>query len=111
LVGIYERNGIAARLTYNGRSQFRATQQFRGGGEFTDTYTEWAHPAGRLDLSLNFDVNDHFTVFGDWTNITRKTFRQDFTSGRNGAPLAEFVRYRRYDESTLSLGLRFRFGK
>ncbi|HEX8449008.1 MAG TPA: TonB-dependent receptor, partial [Allosphingosinicella sp.] len=73
LVGIYERNGIAARLTYNGRSQFRATQQFRGGGEFTDTYTEWAHPAGRLDLSLNFDVNDHFTVFGDWTNITRKT--------------------------------------
>ena len=54
---------------------------------------------------------DNFTVFGDWTNITRKTFRQDFTSQRNNAPLAEFVRYRRYDESTVSLGLRFRFGK
>ncbi len=114
LVGIYERNGLAARLTYNGRSQFRATQQFRGGGafnEFGDTYTEWAHPADRLDLSLNFDVNDNFTIFGDWTNITRKTFRQDFTSARNSQPLAEFVRYRRYDESTLSLGIRFRFGK
>ncbi|HYW15230.1 MAG TPA: TonB-dependent receptor [Allosphingosinicella sp.] len=114
LVGIYERNGLAARLTYNGRSQFRATQQFRGGGafgEFNDVYTEWAHPADRLDLSLNYDINDAFTIFGDWTNITRKTFRQDFTSGRNGQPLAEFIRYRRYDESTLSLGIRFRFGK
>ncbi len=107
LVGIYERHGLAARLTYNGRSSFRATQQFRG----DDVYTETAHPAGRLDLSLNFDINDRFTVFGDWTNITRKTFRQDFTSARNGDPLAEFIRYRRYDESTMSLGIRFRFGK
>jgi TonB-dependent receptor len=122
LVGIYERYGFAARLTYNGRSSFRATQQFRQGDlvlqdgtvipdVFDDTYTERAHPAGRLDLSLNYDINDQFTVFGDWTNITRKTFRQDFTSARNGAPKAEFVRYRRYDESTLSVGLRFRFGQ
>jgi TonB-dependent receptor len=106
LVGIYERYGLAARLTYNGRSSFRATQQFRG----DDVYTETANPAGRLDLSLNYDIAEQLTIFGDWTNITRKTFRQDFTSGRNGAPQAEFIRYRRYDESTLSLGLRFRFG-
>jgi TonB-dependent receptor len=114
LVGIYERHGLAARLTYNGRSTFRATQQFRSGGggnEFGDIYTELARPADRLDLSLNYDLNENFTIFGDWTNITRKTFRQDFTSARNGQPLAEFVRYRRYDESTLSLGVRFRFGK
>jgi TonB-dependent receptor len=111
LVGIYERHGLAARLTYNGRSSFRATQQFRCCNEFSDVYTEWARPADRLDLSLNFDVNEHFTIFGDWTNITRKTFRQDFTSGRNGQPLAEYIRYRRYDESTMSLGMRFRFGK
>jgi TonB-dependent receptor len=110
LVGIYERGGLAARLTYNGRSTFRATQQFRCCGAFGDTYTEFAHPADRLDLSLNYDIAEQLTIFGDWTNITRKTFRQDFTSGRNGAPVAEFIRYRRYDESTLSLGLRFRFG-
>jgi iron complex outermembrane receptor protein len=107
LVGIYEKYGLAARLTYNGRSTFRATHQFRG----DDIYTEFARPADRLDLSLNYDIGDSFTIFGDWTNITRKTFRQDFTSARNGAPEAEFVRYRRYDESTLSLGVRFRFGK
>jgi iron complex outermembrane recepter protein len=109
LVGIYERYGLSARLTYNGRSSFRATHQFRCCNEFADVYTERAHPAGRLDLSLNYEITPNFTVFGDWTNITRKTFRQDFTSARDGAPEAEFVRYRRYDESTLSLGLRFRF--
>jgi TonB-dependent receptor len=112
LVGIYERHGLAARLTYNGRSSFRATQQFRQGGdfgEFNDVYRERAHPAGRLDLSLNYDISDRFTLFGDWTNITQKTFEQNFTSARNGAPEAEFIRYRRYDESTVSLGARFRF--
>lgn len=106
LVGIYERSGASARLTYNGRSSFRATQQFRG----DDIFTETAHPAGRLDLSLNYDLSSNFTIFGDWTNITRKTFRQDFTSARNGAAAADFIRYRRYDESTLSAGFRFRFG-
>lgn len=107
LVGIYERYGFAARLTYNGRTSYRATQQYRG----DDIYTEYARPAGRLDLSLNYDINDRFTIFGDWTNITRSNFRQDFTSARNGAPPAEFIRYIRYDESTLSLGVRFRFGR
>lgn len=106
IVGIYERYGLSTRLTYNGRSSYRATQQFRG----DDIYTETARPAGRLDLSINYDIAHSVTIFGDWTNITKKTFRQDFTSARNGAPEAEFIRYRRYDESTLSLGVRFRFG-
>ena len=105
LVGIYERYGFSARLTYNGRSSYRATRQLRG----DDIYTEFARPADRLDLSLSYNINERFSVFGDWTNITRSTFRQDFTSARNGAPLAEFIRYLRYDESTLSLGARFRF--
>jgi hypothetical protein len=113
LVGIYERGGFAARLTYNGRSSYRATQQFRTGGlvgQFNDVYTETARPADRLDLSLNYDIGDRFTVFGDWTNITESNFEQDFSSARNGAPRAEYLRYRRYDETTVSLGLRFRFG-
>lgn len=105
LVGIYERYGFSARLTFNGRSSYRATRQLRG----DDIYTEFARPADRLDLSLSYNINERFSVFGDWTNITRSTFRQDFTSARNGAPLAEFIRYLRYDESTLSLGARFRF--
>lgn len=107
IVGIYERYGLTARLAYNDRSRFRATQQFRG----DDIYVERARPAGRLDLSLSYDIDERFSVFGDWTNITREQFRQDFTSARNGAPEAEFIRYLRDDESTLSLGFRFRFGR
>jgi iron complex outermembrane receptor protein len=99
---------LAARLTYNDQSSFRATRQFRGDDPI---YTETAQPAGRFDLSLNYDINEQFTLFGDWTNITRKKFRQDFISGRNGQPEAEFVRYKRYDESTISAGVRFRFGR
>jgi TonB-dependent receptor len=107
IVGIYERYGFAARLTYNNRSSFRAAQQFRG----DDIYREFGRPAGRLDLSLNYDVNDMFTVFGDWTNITKDPYRQDFSSARNGQPRADYVRYKRYDESTISAGVRFRLGK
>lgn len=115
IVGIYERYGLSARLAYNDRSTFRATQQFRGSGNpgdpGNDVYTERARPAGRLDLSLSYNINDDFAIFGDWTNITRERFRQDFTSARNGAPEAEFIRYLRDDESTVSLGVRFRFGR
>ncbi len=107
IVGIYERYGLSARLAFNDRSRFRATQQFRG----DDIYTENARPAGRLDLSLAYDITGQFAVFGDWTNITREQFRQDFTSARNGAAPAEFIRYLRDDESTVSVGVRFRFGR
>lgn len=106
LVGIYERYGLSTRLTWNDRSSYRATQQFRG----DDIYVETARPAGRLDLSVNYNLTDRLSLFGDWTNITRRTFRQDFTSARNGAPAADFIRFLRYDESTLSLGVRFRLG-
>jgi iron complex outermembrane recepter protein len=106
LTGLYERGGLSARLAYNGRSKFAATRQFRG----DDIYLETAFPADRLDLSLNYNVLENTTIFFDWTNITRDPFRQNFSSARAGAPRANYVRYLRYDESTLSLGLRFRFG-
>ncbi len=107
VVGIYERYGASVRLAYNDRSSYRATQQFRG----DDIYTETARPAGRLDLSLSYNINDDLSIFGDWTNITREQFRQDASSARNGAPRADFIRYLRDDESTVSLGFRFRFGR
>ena len=87
-------------------ASFAATRQYRG----DDIYTETAHPADRLDLSLNYQVMPNLTVFGDWTNITRTPFSQDFSSARAGAPRADYVRYERFDESTVSLGIRFNFG-
>jgi iron complex outermembrane receptor protein len=107
LVGMYERNGLSARLTYSGRSSFAATRQYRG----DDIYLETAHPASRFDLSLNYEVLSRFTIFADWTNITHSNFSQDFSSARAGAARAEYPRYVRFDEETVSVGVRFRFGR
>jgi TonB-dependent receptor len=114
LVGLYEGGGFSARLTYNGRSNFRAFRQFRGGSLAQpnpgDLYLESGDPADRLDLSVNYNVFENLTVFADWTNITNTPFRQNFSSARDGAPRAQYPRFLRYDESTMSVGVRFRFG-
>ena len=111
LVGMYERNGLSARLSYSGRSTYAVTRQYRG----NDIYTEMAKPGGWVDLSLNYDLNDHWVVFGDWTNLLHNKFHQYLSSDRtaNGVtqPEADFIRYVRYNETTMSLGVRFRFGK
>ncbi len=86
--------------------QRTASRQYRG----DDIYTETAHPAGRLDLSLPYSLLSNATVFFDWTNIARDPFTQDFSSARAGATRADYVRCLRYDESTLSLGVRFTLG-
>jgi TonB-dependent receptor len=107
LVGLYERAGMSARLTYNGRSSFldrRDLRNFAGG----DLYLEEAYPAARLDFSLNYDVVENATIFFDWTNILQDPFRVDLSSARAGAPRAEYPRFNRYEETTFSLGLRFR---
>jgi TonB-dependent receptor len=107
LVGLYERAGMSARLTYNGRSSFldrRDLRNFAGG----DLYLEEAYPAARLDFSLNYDVLENATIFFDWTNILQEPFRVDLSSARAGAPRAEYPRFNRYEETTFSLGLRFR---
>lgn len=107
LVGMYEANGLSARLTYTGRSSFAASRQYRS----DDIYLETSHPADRVDLSLNYEIASGFTIFADWTNLTHSTFTQDFSSARAGATRADYPRYTRYDEETASIGVRFRFGK
>lgn len=108
IVGLYERGPLSARLTYTGRSNFLAFRDNRG---TSDPYREFGNPNDRLDLSVNYNIFDNLTVFADWTNITMNPFQVNFRSARDGAPPADYVRYLRYDESTVSLGLRFRFGK
>jgi len=105
LVGFYERNGLSARVSYNKRGKFLGRRDNRG----DDLYTEIAKPAGRLDLSTNYTVTENLTVFFDWTNILNNPFKVNLRSGRNGAPEAQFVRFLRFEESTMSLGARFRF--
>ena len=103
LVGLYEDERLSARLTYNQRGGFIDRRDNRG----DDLYIETGHPAGRLDLSLNYNLFDNATIFFDWTNITQDPFEQTLSSARAGER-AEYVRFLRFEETTFSLGLRFR---
>ncbi len=107
-VGLYERGPLSARLTYSGRSNFLAFRDNRG---TSDPYREFGDPNDRLDLSVNYNILENFTVFADWTNITMNPFKVNFSSARDGRSEAVYPRYLRYDESTVALGVRFRFGK
>jgi outer membrane receptor protein involved in Fe transport len=105
LVAMYERGPLSARLSFNDPGRRLETIQNRG----NDIYIETSDPAGRLDLSTSYTFTDNFTAFADWTNITKKPFRQDFSSARDGAERAEYVRYLRFEETIISGGVRFRF--
>lgn len=107
LVGLYERGPLSGRLTYNWRSNYLDRRDIRGNEE-GGFYREFADPPARIDLSLNFTPFENATIFFDWTNITGNPFRVNFSSARDGAPRAEYVRFLRYEETTFSLGLRFR---
>jgi len=106
LTGLFEKGPLSARMSYFKRGPSIETVQNRG----DDLYFETARYPGRLDLSLNLNFHPRATLFADWTNILNRPFRQDLSSARNGAPRAEFVRFLRFEETTYSVGLRFRLG-
>ena len=108
--GIYEHGGASLRLSWNHRSDYLATLQFRG----TDTYSERVRGIGRLDFSGSYDLVKNLTVTFDWTNILAKPFRSDLTYAYgDGSPFAgttaTLPRAIRYEESVISTGVRFRF--
>ncbi|RYD61711.1 MAG: TonB-dependent receptor, partial [Sphingomonadales bacterium] len=113
LAAFYEANGLSTRLSYNWRSAFPLTYQRRG----DHLYTEQADPVQRLDLSINYDVMPALTVFADWTNILGDPFSSTLTRQNTdnnalpaaGAFTATFPRVVRYEETTLTAGVRFRF--
>jgi iron complex outermembrane recepter protein len=102
---IYEYRGFSSRLSYNGRGKFLDQRQDRG----DDFYTEEGVPAPRLDFSASYAFNDNYTFFLDWTNILEDPYKVNLSSARGGAPRADYVRFLRYEESTISGGVRFRF--
>lgn len=104
VVGLYENGPLSARLTYNQRSDYLDRRDNRG----DDLYIERAQPGDRVDFSLNYNVFENATIFFDWTNILMEPFGATLESGRAGAPRAEYPRFLRFEETTVSVGLRFR---
>jgi iron complex outermembrane recepter protein len=104
VTGLYENGPLSARLTYNQRSDYLDRRDPRG----DDLYVERAQPGDRLDFSVNYNIFENATIFFDWTNILMEPFGVTLESGRAGAPRTEYPRFLRFEETTLSLGLRFR---
>ena len=112
LVGMYERGPLTARLSYNHRTSYPEGTLDPRDGFFT--LQGRGRSLGRLDWSSSYAVNDNLTLFFDWTNILNKPFRADIVrvnySGGTPVGREEFPMYVRYDESTMTGGIRFRFG-
>jgi TonB-dependent receptor len=104
VIGLYENGPLSARLTYNQRSEYIDRRDNRG----DDLYLEYAQPGDRLDFSLNYNVLENATIFFDWTNILMEPFGVNLESGRAGAERTQYPRFLRFEESTVSLGLRFK---
>lgn len=104
LVGLFERGPLSARATYLKRGPSRETTQNRG----NDLYFEDRVFPGRLDLSVNVAFHPRVTLFADWTNVLSKPMTQYLSSARSGEARAEYVRFLRFEETTYSVGLRFK---
>jgi len=107
LVGIYEHDKIAMRLSYNLRGKYLSNGGYDNGSR---AYTETTGAIGRLDFSGSYDLFKNVTLTADATNLLGKPLTVTGTSVfANNGPIATFPRSVRYEESIYSLGVRFRF--
>lgn len=66
----YDHAGFNARVAYNWRSdEYVQPVGLSPGGEAINLAT-WAEPAGYLDLSLSYWINEHVSVYLNGTNLT-----------------------------------------
>ena len=102
---IFEKYGVSARMVYTHRSKYydgdnttsvnlRPTDQA--------VFLNGVRANGRLDFSLNYDVTPHLTLTADGTNITHAKYESFYYYGLNPHDI-------RFDDSTYSIGARFRF--
>ncbi|WBH15527.1 TonB-dependent receptor [Sphingomonas radiodurans] len=71
ITGIYEKNGLSARVSYNWRDKFLSGTN-QGGNRnplFTDTF-------GTLDANISYDITQNFAVSLEAVNLTSEPFRQ-----------------------------------
>ena len=102
LIGLYEKNGISARLAYNHRSDFPTFFDNNGnGGSYAGEFTSGV---SRLDFSLSYTPVPNITLAVDASNLLGQPFR----NYRNFSSTESFPRDVRYEERVYSVGVRFR---
>lgn len=63
----YEKYGFQTRLAYNWRSKFLTDPEAWGGAA-------WIADYGQLDASASYEINQHFTVYAEASNLTNKRY-------------------------------------
>lgn len=102
---IYEKYGISGRLVYTHRSHYYDgdnTTSVNVRPADQAVFLNGVRPNGRLDFSLNYDVNAHLTLTADGTNITHSKYESTYYYDLNPHDI-------RFDDTSYSIGARIRF--
>lgn len=112
---LYEHNGLSGRLVYTYRSRYYdvdasalgAVRETLDSSRVNDptyrpTSLAYVRPAGRLDFSLGYDLNENLRVDVGGTNILRSKYKSYYDNSW------EVLDYRD-DDSSYTIGLRARF--
>jgi TonB-dependent receptor len=114
LNGIYEREGLSVRLTYNVRGAFPSLLRQDAGypdlsAPGNRVYSERTKALSRLDFSASYDLLESLTLTFDAANILAKPLKviesTQFATGQT----VTLPRLIRFEESIYSTGIRFRF--
>ena len=102
---IYEKYGVSGRLVYTHRSHYfdgdnTTSVNLRPADQAV--VLNGVRPNGRLDFSLNYDVNAHLTLTADGTNITHAKYESYYYYQLNPHDI-------RFDDTSYSIGARIRF--
>lgn len=76
----YDQGPFFARLALNTRSE-RLREDEAIGGEYAEDL--WVDDFAQLDLTMRYELNDNWELFGEWINITDEPFRV-FLQSDNG---------------------------
>ncbi len=99
IIGLYDRNGIQARLAYNWRDQFLTSTIGVSGTPNNPLYVE---DYGQWDFNASYDVTERLTLFVEGINITDETTR---VVGRTPG----YVNFATQTGSRYNFGLRYGF--
>lgn len=75
----YDNHGLNVRIAYNYRSEEYLGRAGVNTSVAVMEMARWYEPTGYLDLSISYDINEHFNLFFNGTNLTeenRKSYAQ-----------------------------------
>lgn len=98
ITGIYDRNGLSARLSYNWRDEYISGAN-RDGSAHNPTYVE---PFGVVDLAVSYQLTPSIQLTFDGLNLNKEHIRQ------HGRDDVNFI-YAQELDTRYQLGLRYKF--